>query len=109
LNAQDIDAVQNIIKKTKADTKSDDNNTNSNNNNNNNRDCPSKQELLSRCLGRNFAKEALFVQNREKEASIIYTFDQTPLDKDNIPIASMDRIYERPREALAGMVRLPCQ
>ena len=94
LNAQDIDAVQNIIEKTKVDTKSDDNDTTSNNNNNNikNRDCPSKEELLSRCLGQNFAKEALFVQNREKEASVMYNFDQSPSDKDNIPIASMDRI-----------------
>ena len=35
--------------------------------------------------GRNFAKEALFVQKREKEASSIYDFDQNPSNTNEIP------------------------
>jgi hypothetical protein len=47
---------------------------------------PCKKELLARQIGRHFASEALFVKEREKEASHIYNFDRTPADVDDIPL-----------------------
>mmetsp|Transcript_6052 Transcript_6052/g.14995 ORF Transcript_6052/g.14995 Transcript_6052/m.14995 type:complete len:502 (-) Transcript_6052:150-1655(-) len=46
----------------------------------------SKNESLARHIGRNFAQEALFVCEREKEAEKIYKFDHIPKDESDIPI-----------------------
>lgn len=42
-------------------------------------DHPSGKDLLARHLGRNFAKEAIFVRYREREASLLYDFGRTPI------------------------------
>ena len=49
-------------------------------------DFPCKKDLLARHVGRNFAEEAIFVREREKEASQIYDFDRAPVDEDDIPM-----------------------
>jgi len=43
------------------------------------RDLPSGKDLLARHLGRKFAKEAIFVRYREREASLLYDFGRTPV------------------------------
>ena len=47
---------------------------------------PCRKELLARHIGREFAEEAIFVREREKEACCIYNFDGTPADENDIPI-----------------------
>jgi hypothetical protein len=47
---------------------------------------PCRKELLARHIGREFAEEAIFVREREKEASHIYNFDGTPADENDIPV-----------------------
>ena len=44
------------------------------------------KEPLACYIGRNFAQEALFVREREKEACLIYKFDDTPDNVYDIPI-----------------------
>lgn len=51
-------------------------------------DSLSREDLLARRIGRNFAEEAIFVQEREKEASRIYDFDRTPYHANDIPLSS---------------------
>lgn len=45
-----------------------------------------RKDLLARHIGQNFAKEALFVREREKEAEYIYNFDRTPTDENDVSI-----------------------
>ena len=97
-NAEDMSAVVDGIKSTKintAGTGTKDSNNNYNNDDDNKDsdsditvgDYPCKTELLARHIGRNFAEEAIFLQEREKEASRIYNFDRTPTDETDIPIS----------------------
>ena len=53
-------------------------------------DHPCRDDLLARCIGRNFAEEAIFVRDREKEASHIYNFNRHALTPDDIPISSIE-------------------
>jgi len=47
---------------------------------------PCEKHLLARHIGRNFAREAIFVREREKEACCLYDFDRTPTNENDIPI-----------------------
>ncbi len=42
------------------------------------RDHPPRDDLLARLIGRNFAEEAIYIREREKEASYIYKFERSP-------------------------------
>mmetsp|Transcript_22947 Transcript_22947/g.49974 ORF Transcript_22947/g.49974 Transcript_22947/m.49974 type:complete len:437 (-) Transcript_22947:242-1552(-) len=49
-------------------------------------DFPYSREFIARQIGRNFSEEAIFVHEREKEASRIYNFDCAPANDSDIPI-----------------------
>ena len=103
LNTDDIEAVVDDIDLSTNIKKSDgsindDNDSNGNNYNNPNSDdgetdqntslpdFPYNREFLARQIGRNFADEAIFVHEREKDASRIYNFDCAPANDSDIPI-----------------------
>jgi len=94
MNEKDVQAVVDEMESTKIAaivSKDQDDCDKDNDCNTTMRGYPYKKDLLARHIGRNFAQNAIFVREREKEAHDIYNFDRTPIDEDDIPI-SMDRL-----------------
>mmetsp|Transcript_11441 Transcript_11441/g.32932 ORF Transcript_11441/g.32932 Transcript_11441/m.32932 type:complete len:429 (+) Transcript_11441:251-1537(+) len=71
-------------------------------------DMPPKKELLARRIGRDFAEEQIFVEEREKEASQIYMFDRAPENDIDIPISigdsSLDDLSDSSPHSLSSLL-----